>query len=262
MQTLKITLIQTSLFWEDPVANRSMLEEKIWQTEEADLVILPEMFTTGFSMNAPELAEHMNFTTTRWLKQMAMQKKACIAGSIIVEEEKRFFNRLLWVDQEGNVDCYDKRHLFRMAGEENVYSPGEKLLIKEIKEWKICPLICYDLRFPIWSRNVDNQYDLLIYVAEWPASRQQAWRCLLPARAVENLAYVAGINRVGTDGNNIDYAGDSGVWNFKGNCLLDMKDHQDFKTITLDKEDLENFRKKFPAWMDGDHFTILPEKPD
>lgn len=257
MQDLKVTLIQTNLHWENPQANIGMLEEKIWQIKDApDLIILPEMFTTGFSMNAATLAEPMNLTTTRWMKQIAAQTKSVITGSFICKEKDNYYNRLLWVEPSGNLDYYDKRHLFRMAGEDKVFSAGGRLIIKEIKGWKICPLICYDLRFPVWSRNIENAYDVLIYIANWPEPRRNAWKALLPARAIENLSYTIGLNRIGQDGKGLNYAGDSGIWDYKGDRLLDIKNNEDIKGFTLNKKLLEEFRSRFPAHLDADRFTI------
>jgi len=257
MQDLKITLIQSALHWESTDANLAMFEEKIWQLkEQTDIIVLPEMFTTGFSMNAKALAEPMNFKAMRWLKQQAAQTKAVVTGSVIIRDGNRYYNRLFWAEPEGYISYYDKRHLFRMAGEEQVYSGGEKKLIKEVKGWKVCPLICYDLRFPVWSRNVNNEYDLLLYVANWPAARSSAWKVLLQARAVENLCYVAGVNRVGNDGNNHYYSGDSAVINYKGEVLFTEADKEVIHTHTLNYEDLKAFRHKFPAHLDADNFTI------
>jgi len=257
MQDLKITLVQSALHWESADANLAMFEEKFWQLkEQTDIIILPEMFTTGFSMNAKALAEPMNFKTMRWLRQQAAQTKAVVTGSVIIRDGDRYYNRLFWAEPDGYISYYDKRHLFRMAGEDQVYSGGEKKLIKEVKGWKVFPLICYDLRFPVWSRNVNKEYDLLLYVANWPAARSSAWKILLQARAVENLSYVAGVNRVGDDGNNHYYSGDSSVINYKGEVLFTEPDKEIIHTHTLNYEDLKAFRHKFPAHLDADSFTI------
>ncbi|UZR93910.1 amidohydrolase [Chondrinema litorale] len=258
MEDLKISLIQTELYWENIQANLSNLEEKIWEiTEDTDLILLPEMFNTGFSMNAKALAEPMNLTTTKWMKQMAAQTKAVICGSFIAVEDGKYYNRLIWMQPDGNYSYYDKRHLFRMAKEELTFSAGSTKNVVELKGWKICPLICYDLRFPVWSRNLNNQYDLLLYVANWPAARESAWNALLPARAVENLCYVAGLNRCGEDGKNIPYQGDSQVVDFYGKKILDMENEEDIATITLSAERLEKYRKKFPAHLDADNFNLM-----
>lgn len=257
MQDLKITLIQTSLYWENPQANLAMLEEKIWGIREAsDIIILPEMFTTGFSMNAGALAEPMNLTAFKWMKQMAAQTKAVVTGSVIIRERNLSYNRLLWIQPDGNFQTYDKRHLFRMAEEDKVYTPGRTRIFPEIKGWKILPLICYDLRFPVWSRNAGNSYDLLIYVANWPATRWHAWNTLLKARAIENLSYVAGVNRTGEDGKGLAYAGDSAVLDFMGEDIYRFGEEEEIKTITLKYDPLREFRQKFPAFLDSDRFTI------
>jgi predicted amidohydrolase len=257
MQPLKITLIQSALHWERPEANLAMFEEKIWTIKEkTDLIVLPEMFTTGFTMNAQPLAEMMNFNTFRWMKQMAKQTSASITGSVIIKEDGNFYNRLIWMNPDGNFFTYDKRHLFRMAGEDQVFTQGKEKIIVDLKGWKICPLICYDLRFPVWSRNINNHYDLLLYVANWPAARSLAWKTLLRARAIENLSYVAGLNRIGNDGKEIPYSGDSAVINFKGEDVLDLGDQEDIKTVNLDPHLLHEFREKFPAHLDADRFSI------
>lgn len=257
MQDLTITLIQSDLYWENPGANLAMFEEKIWQINQStDLIILPEMFTTGFSMKPEALAEPMNFTTFKWMKQMASQTGAVITGSYIVKDKGNYYNRLLWMQPDGQFDFYDKRHLFSMAGENQNYTAGKKQLIKEIKGWKITGFICYDLRFPVWSRNQGNQYDLAIYVANWPSARSHAWKSLLPARAIENLCYVAAVNRTGIDGNNLPYNGDSCVFDFYGKEILNSQDQQITQSTTLNFEQLQDFRTKFPAHLDADYFEI------
>lgn len=254
---INISIIQTSLHWEEPAANRAMLEEKIWQiSRQTDLIILPEMFTTGFTMNAAPLAEVPNLHTEKWMKQMAAQTGAVITGSFIVKEENEIFNRLHWVTPDGQVETYDKRHLFRMAGEDRVFSAGSKRLIAELKGWKICPLICYDLRFPVWSRSKEKDYDILLYVANWPEARRNAWNVLLQARAVENLSFAIGVNRVGEDGNGISYSGDSVFVNYKGEVLARSEWKEEIVSYSLFKEELEEFRNKFPAWLDADDFLI------
>lgn len=256
---LKVTLIQSELYWQNIDANLAMFEEKIWQIEEqTDLIVLPEMFNTGFSMEAEKLAEMMNLKTFKWLKQMASQTKAVILGSYIVKENEQYFNRLVWMQPNGEFDIYDKRHLFRMANEHHTFTGGTQKIVKDIKGWKIMPLICYDLRFPVWSRNVNLEYDVLIYIANWPKVRNTAWRSLLQARAIENLSYSIGVNRVGKDGNDIAYSGDSAVVDFKGNYLFEEKDIEIIKTVELSKENLLKYRKKFPAQLDADRFSIKP----
>lgn len=259
---LKIALVQTPLYWKDKVANLAMLEEKIWgMKEHADLIILPEMFPTGFSMDASELAEPMNLSVSKWMQQMASQTKSVITGSVIIKEDGNYYNRLLWVSPDGIIQHYDKRHLFRMVEEEKHFSPGTALPIFELKGWKICPQICYDLRFPVWSRNRvehgTHMYDLVFYIASWPEARVAAWDALLRARAVENLAYAIGVNRIGVDGVGVTYNGHSGVYDFKGQELAFLDNQDKITLITLDKKTLDQYRSKFPAWMDSDKFSIL-----
>ncbi|RAK02639.1 putative amidohydrolase [Larkinella arboricola] len=255
---LRLTLLQTELYWENPTANRAMLEEKIFALPEpTDLIVLPEMFTTGFTMNARSLAEPMNLTTFRWLRQMAAQTGAVVTGSYIVQENSQFYNRLIWMQPDGMFDVYDKRHLFRMAGEELTYTGGSKRLIKSWKGWNICPLICYDLRFPVWSRNVGLEYDLLLYVANWPAPRSLAWNALLQARAIENLSYVAGVNRVGVDGNGHPYAGDSSLIDPKGEVLFRQSQTETVYQTTLSLDELRTYRERFPANRDADEFQLI-----
>jgi len=257
MQDLKISIVQTPLHWENSAANLAMLEEKIWRHSDlGDLIILPEMFSTGFSMNASSLAEPMNLTSFKWMKQMAAQTGAVVTGSLIIKEKAAYYNRLIWMQPDGSYNYYDKRHLFRMAGEHDVYSSGKEPLIVTLKGWRIMPLVCYDLRFPVWSRNQGNIYDLLIYVANWPEVRSQAWKTLLPARAIENISYVAGVNRIGKDGKDIPYSGDSAVYNMKGDVLADLGNQDVIKTLTLSASDLVTFRERFPAFLDGDRFRI------
>jgi predicted amidohydrolase len=263
MQDLKITPIQSDLHWEDTEANLAMFEEKIWQIgNTTDVIVLPEMFTTGFTMAASKLSEHMNMRTFKWMKQMADQTGALILGSYIATVHERHFNRLLWMEPGGHFKTYDKRHLFRMANEHKVYTPGESLLIAPWKGWKICPLICYDLRFPVWSRNKwDAQtrklnYDVLVYVANWPTTRIDAWNTLLKARAIENLSYVVGVNRIGQDGNGIEYNGNSSIISPKGEYIYTNEGTESMRTIELSSNSLEAFRDRFPAYQDADGFDI------
>ncbi|TAH29831.1 MAG: amidohydrolase [Cytophagales bacterium] len=254
---MNITLIQTHLYWQDVIANLANLEEKIWQIKsKTDIIILPEMFTTGFSMEAEKLAEVPNLTTFKWLKQMASQTNACVMGSYIVKENGHYFNRLIAMLPDGNHYQYDKRHLFRMANEYENYTLGTQKIIFEWRGWKICPQICYDLRFPVWSRNINNEYDILIYVANWPAARNRAWNVLLPARAVENWCYVAAVNRVGEDGKGLSYSGDSQIADFKGDILWHNANDEIIVSYDLDKSALEEYRKKFPAYLDADQFEL------
>lgn len=263
MRDLKITLIQSTLHWENVDANLKMFSDKIADIrEQTDLIVLPEMFSTGFTMNNKVVAETMQGKTVEWMKQKAKEKNCVVTGSLIIEEKKQFYNRLVWMTPGGKCKTYDKRHLFRYAGEEKYYSAGKKKLIVELNGWKICPLVCYDLRFPLWSRNKFNkkgegQYDLLLYVANWPKRRNHPWKTLLMARAMENQAYVVGLNRVGNDGNNVSHSGDSSAINFKGEIISKTKAHEEsIETVVLSKKDLEEWRKIFPAWMDADRFKV------
>ena len=215
------------------------------------------MFTTGFSMDAKTLAESWsNSKTLDWLIDLSVKNEFAICGSFIVEENGSYYNRFTFVTPEKKVFHYDKRHLFRMAKEDEHFSSGNTKEIIDYKGWKICPMVCYDLRFPVWSRNINMEYDLLIYVANWPERRSMPWNTLLKARAIENLCYVAGVNRVGTDGNDIYYSGDTSLIDFKGQVLCHQKDTEDIATQTLEKKELTSFRKTFPANMDSDDFTI------
>lgn len=266
MRDLTITLLQSDLYWEEIDANLSAFEEKIWQIgRDTDVIVLPEMFTTGFTMNAPKLGEHMNMRTFKWMRQMADQTGALILGSFVAKVHDKFYNRMLWMEPGGNFKTYDKRHLFRMANEHKTYSAGESLLVAEWKGWRICPLICYDLRFPVWSRNTYDaiskrlNYDLLIYVANWPTARVEAWSALLKARAIENLSYVVGVNRVGVDGNSIEYNGNSAIIGPKGEVIFSSEGIETIKTLELNANSLQAFRDKFPAYMDADDFSIENE---
>ena len=211
MSTLEVTIVQADLYWHDPARNREHFTAVIEVLKEAtDLIVLPEMFTTGFSMDAPALAETMDGDSVRWMREMAASSNAAVCGSLIIAENRQFYNRFICASPAGDLLCYDKRHLFRLADEQSHYSPGEALNTFDLKGWRICPMVCYDLRFPVWSRNRDS-YDLLLYVANWPDRRHHAWETLLRARAIENLSYVAGVNRTGRDGNDIAYSGGSSI---------------------------------------------------
>ncbi len=260
--SLKVSLIQSALHWHSIEANLAMFEEKIWQIDEKpDLILLPEMFSTGFTNNASELAEPMNSKTFRWMKQQAMQTKAVVCGSFIARDGKNMYNRLLWMQPDGEYITYDKKHLFRMSEEHEIYTAGNEEVIVTWKGWKIRPLICYDLRFPVWSRNETHRdeslaYDLLLYVANWPAPRVQVWRTLLQARAIENLSYCIGLNRVGEDGMGIAYNGHSVAFNYKGESIADLGEQEKIVSIKLSKPELEAFRQKFPAHLDADAFHL------
>ena len=257
MPDLTVTLVQAELAWEDPEANRRALAETIAAMDApADLIVLPEMFTTGFSMNAAPLAETMDGPTVAWVQETARTSGADVTGSFIAKENGRFFNRLVWARPDGTLFTYDKRHLFRMLGEEKIYSAGDRLLTVEINGWRIRPFICYDLRFPAWSRNLDNAYDLAVYIANWPARRAGHWQALLAGRAIENQCYVVGVNRVGVDGNGLSYSGDSSVIDPAGEILFSQSSIPAIHTQTLSKEILDTWRRDFPAWRDADDGLI------
>jgi predicted amidohydrolase len=256
LSNLDIALVQTTLVWHDCKANHAHFEELLEQAQGADLVILPEMFTTGFSMDSETLAEPENGVTSKWLLAQAKRINAVVTGSIIVRAaDGSHRNRLLWARPDGELLHYDKRHLFRMAGEHEHYSPGERQVQFELKGWRIRPLICYDLRFPVWSRGAQDT-DLLLYTANWPGARRQHWNRLLPARAIENLCYVAAVNRIGTDGKGFAYTGDSQVLDFQGESLLNIGEADGVFHVSLSAESLSAYRHKFPAYLDADTFEI------
>jgi predicted amidohydrolase len=253
---MKVALIQSALAWENPIENRSHLAQKITGfLEDVDLIVLPEMFSTGFTMNPKAVAETMQGETIAWLQHMAKAKNAAITGSLVIQENGNYYNRLVFVFPNGDIKTYDKRHLFSLAGEDKVYSAGKEKLIVEYKGFKICPLVCYDLRFPVFARNVEN-YDLLIYVANWPKPRVNAWDILLKARAVENMCYTIGVNRVGTDNNNHEYVGHSQAVDFLGNSLLEPQESEGVFIVTLDKNTMLETRQKLAFLEDKDDFTI------
>jgi len=260
MQDLTIALIQTTPHWHDPSQNRVLFSSLLKEINNVDLVVLPEMFTTGFTMHAPDYAEDLGGPTTRWMSEMASSIGTTIMGSFILRRDGRYFNHMHWAYPDGRTGHYDKNHLFRMAGEDKIYSAGKTIEILSVKGWNIFPLICYDLRFPVWSRNKGSNeglmYDILIYSANWPASRILAWDTLLKARAIENLAYCIGVNRIGKDGDGLEYNGHSSVYGPQGECLLDMQDSNKSSTLILHKEDLLELRKKFPAYLDSNLFTL------
>ena len=253
---MKVALIQSSLFWENPTANRNYFVEIINAiTEKIDLIVLPEMFTTGFSMNPNSIAETMQGETIQWLKSLAKAKNGAITGSLIIKENNNFYNRLVFVFPSGEIQFYDKRHLFSLAGEDKVYTSGNEKLIIEYLGWKICPLVCYDLRFPVFARNVED-YDLLIYVANWPKPRINAWDILLKARSVENMCYTIGVNRIGFDNNNFEYVGHSQVVDFIGNYILEPQETEGVFIVELNKEKLLETRKKLGFLNDRDSFEL------
>lgn len=258
------------MHWEDKAANLRMLKEKILSIpQQTEIVVLPEMFSTGFSMNPRAFAEKMDGDTLRWMKAVSAQKKIILTGSVIIEEDGQYFNRLIWMLPDGNYGYYNKRHLFAYAAEDEQYTAGNKRLIASVKGWKINLQICYDLRFPVWVRQKNDrqpegkpgipEYDLIIYVANWPESRNHAWKTLLQARAIENQCYVAGVNRVGKDGNGLYHSGDSMIVNPLGETIYTKADSEDVHTTILHKEPLEAIRKQFPFWKDADPFMIDPK---
>lgn len=266
MNNLHITTIQANLFWENKQANLDMFEQKIAAAGKTEIIVLPEMFSTGFSMQPEKFAEQMDGYSVAWMRNMAAKYRVIITGSLMIEEDGKFYNRLVWMLPNGFFGFYNKRHLFAYAGEQEHYSPGNKRLIASVSGWKINLQVCYDLRFPVWSRqqikkqddgNMEPEFDLLIYVANWPERRSHAWRSLLVARAIENQCYVVGVNRVGNDGNNIYHSGDSMVIDPLGDTLYHSKDEESVNTIALSKENVEVIRKKFPFWMDADDFQFL-----
>jgi omega-amidase len=249
---ISVSLIQHNIDWENKESNLDFYQTQIDKIETTDLIILPEMFTTGFTMDPKPFAESMNGPTIQWMKSNASKMNSAICGSIIIEEEGKYFNRFIWVNPDGSIHQYDKRHLF--SGEDKNYTPGNKKVIIEYKGWKICPLICYDLRFPVWSRNTED-YDLLIYVANWPDKRKSAWKSLLVARAIENQCYVIGVNRVGRDSKNY-YSGDSSLINALGEVLYINSHIEEVYSTTISKYDLTKVRNLFPFLKDKDNFNF------
>lgn len=256
-EELKIALIQTDLVWENPIANRKNFTKKIEGiAEDVDVIVLPEMFSSGFTMNAETVAETMNGDTVNWMKHTASHKNAAIVGSLVVLEDNKFYNRLLFVEPLGKITYYNKRHTFTLVGEEKRYTAGKNKVIVDFKGWKICPLVCYDLRFPVWARNIDD-YDVLIYVANWPKPRISAWDALLKARAIENMSYCIGVNRVGVDGVNSKYSGHSAVYNVLGEEISAIKHNEEqIEMVTLEKRHISSYRNKFKFLNDRDSFIL------
>lgn len=256
-EILNIALIQTELVWEHPEQNRADLLKKINAlADPVDIIVLPEMFTSGFTMNPSHVAETMQGETISWLKTLAANKQSAITGSMVIKEDNHYYNRMVFVHPNGSIDHYDKRHTFTFAGEDKVYTPGTKKIIVDYNGWKICPLICYDLRFPVWARNTEA-YDVLIYVANWPASRMVAWDTLLKARAIENMSYCVGVNRVGKDDNNHDYSGHSAVYDVLGHRIDNIPfDRDAVEIVSLKKEHIQRNRSKFNFLADQDQFSI------
>jgi len=253
---LRVTMVQADLAWQDADENRRRLARHFGGLSgHTDLIVLPEMFSTGYSMNSAQCFEEMDGPTVGWMREEAAALGCTITGSLIVREAGQHYNRLIWVRPDGSLVYYDKRHLFRLAGEQKSFNAGARRLVVDIKGWRVCPLICYDLRFPVWSR-ARNDYDLLLYVANWPARRKLAWSTLLRARAIENVCYVIGVNRVGRDGNGADYCGGSVAIDFLGQPLSDEHDGDDVETVVLDREALAAFRTSFPVHLDADDFEL------
>lgn len=261
MQDLNVALIQNELVWEDQAANLDRFQEKISQVETGThLIVLPEMFTTGFSMDPQRLAQTMDGPTVAWMKTRSRETQADIAGSLIIEENDHFYNRLVWAKPDGRTYWYDKKHLFRYAGEQEEYSSGKTHLIVDCAGWRIRPFICYDLRFPIWTRNIDLAYDAAIFVANWPEQREPHWKALLKARAIENQCYVAGVNRVGVDGNGHRYSGDTRIIDPLGRVIAGRSHTEGIVVGLFSAADLQGCRKQFPVWMDADGEMIVKHK--
>jgi omega-amidase len=261
IQDLRVTVVQTELVWEKPDQNRRLLDVKLAQLAgKTDLVVLPEMFSTGFTMKPELVAEVANGPSIDWMREKARALQAVIVGSIATKDGDGYFNRLTWMRPDGSHANYDKRHLFRMGREHEHYSEGAHRLIVELRGWRICPMICYDLRFPVWSRN-RGDYDVLIYVANWPARRRHAWQTLLKARAIENLSYCIGVNRVGADGHGVEHSGDSEVLDFLGQVLplepmSQLEGQAYIATAILSRDGLTEHRNRFPAHLDADEFDL------
>ena len=255
---MKISIVQTDIVWEDKQENLRLLREKLEKLRgTTEIVVLPEMFSTGFSMNSQELAEPLSGETIMTLKQWSKEFQLALTGSYIAEDNHRFYNRGFFLTPEGEAYYYDKRHLFRMGQEADHFEAGNQRLIIPYHDWNICLLVCYDLRFPVWSRNVENEYDLLIYVANWPVPRRIAWDTLLRARAIENQCFVCGVNRIGTDAHELSYNGGSIIYSPLGNELITIPDGvEGTATTDLDLTTLQRFRKKFPVWRDADKFSL------
>lgn len=262
MQDLNVSIIQSDLIWKDVEANLASFEYEIEQIPDGvDLIVLPEMFNTGFVVDPETVFEEMEGITMQWMRSQASGKNAVICGSLIILEGEKYFNRLIWMQPDGNFQQYDKRHLFSLGGEHHKFSGGNESLIVDLKGWKIKPLVCYDLRFPVWAKNnyIDGKYDfdLLIYIANWPAVRRDPWMSLLKARAIENQAYVIGVNRIGDDGNGLSHAGDSNIYDAKGKKIIQQNSYTEFtETHTLSKKVLDDFRTKFTVGLDWDRFSI------
>lgn len=256
--TLNIAIIQSDLIWENPEDNRMHFTNKIESIKESvDVILLPEMFTSGFTMNPEYVFETMQGTTIKWLLKLSKEKQIAIGGSLVIKENDMFYNRFVFVKPNGTIDTYNKRHTFTLAGEDKVYNSGAKKVIIDYKGWKLCPFVCYDLRFPVWARNIEN-YDALIYVANWPKPRINAWDALLKARAIENMSYCVGVNRVGLDNNNYEYSGHSAAYDGLGKLLTSLEnDKEGIEIVTLDKKHISTIRNKLKFLDDRDLFTVM-----
>jgi omega-amidase len=253
---LHICLLQTDIVWENPAANRAALSDTILALDsQPHIIVLPEMFSTGFSMQPHQVAETMDGATVQWMQTMAAQKKCILSGSVMIHEDGHYYNRLLWVLPNGQIAHYDKRHLFSYAGEDKHYTPGNKRLIAQVNGWKICLQICYDLRFPVWARNTDD-YDILLYVANWPMQRNEVWETLLKARAIENMCYVVGVNRVGTDANGHQYIGNSSIYSPLGALIEKAGNVVTTLTYSFAHSMIEDSRQQFPFLQDKDDFLL------
>jgi predicted amidohydrolase len=259
---MKISLVQTDIEWENKKANFNRYESLLKGLEgKTDVVVLPEMFNTGFSMNSGDLAESMNGETMNWMGEITSRNGFGMIGSIIIKEQGRYYNRLIFMKPDGSYTTYDKGHLFRMEKENLFYTRGSSTVIDSYRNWNFSLQICYDLRFPVWSRNRKNNYDILVYIANWPAARRNVWNTLLMARAIENQCYILGVNRIGKDGNGIDYCGDSVVIDPRGNVVVKSKlNAEEVITCEISHDELVTFRTKFPVWLDADPFKLFSDQ--
>lgn len=257
MENLKVTLFQAYLFWENIDKNLQNISLRLSSIrEKTDLIVLPEMFNTGFTMNAEKNAETMDGKTVSWMKQIAFKFDAVVTGSLIIKENDHFYNRLIWMRPDGTFEIYDKKHLFTLGKEHETYTAGDKQLIVNLKGWNIMPVICYDLRFPVWLRNTGGKYDLLLAIANWPENRAHHWRSLLPARAIENQSFIIALNRVGHDGNELYYSGDSTCLDPSGNVVYYKRDEEDLYTFSINKSEVTKIRTAMPFLEDADEFSF------
>jgi predicted amidohydrolase len=252
---LTISLVQTEIVWHGASENCHQLEQRLETVGQTDLIVLPEMFNSGFTMHTDKVAEDMSGPTVAWLKHMANKHQAAITGSLVIRDGDTNYNRMIFAEPNGKVSYYDKRHLFRMADEQKRYGAGKQRVIVNWRGWRIALYVCYDLRFPVWCRN-QNDTDLMLFIASWPAVRRYPWQMLLKSRAIENLCYVCGVNRIGTDGNGFEHSGDSAIIDMKGQDLVTLNSDNIISSYTISATELEQFRANFPAWMDSDCFEI------